>query len=202
VMASRVLAVRRVARFGDTLATSRRWASPVTWAEGTCTVSARRAGWTAWIAPPVRSTAVRNSVIAGSVELLTMITWTWRTPFRSRIQLALALPVSTRPDARSRAIFAGAGSICGWACALSNCARPTSRASETTSHDRTDRGRRPASGTMSVEIVFMVCRGKIQRHRTGKVRRREHECNFPYIEKHGHWCECIRPAGRWMKQCR
>ena len=73
VIASSVLAVRRVTRFGDTLATSRRWASATTSAEGTCTVSARKAGWTAWIAPPVRSTAVRNSVIAGSVELLTMI---------------------------------------------------------------------------------------------------------------------------------
>ena len=103
-----------------------------------------------------RSTAARRSVIAGSVELLTTIACTWRTPLRSRIQLAFDLPVSARPVARSRAIFAWGGSVGACALAIVEAHGPRIRASAIRPHDRMRRSPSPSSRTMSGAIGFMA----------------------------------------------
>src|SRR6185436_18382841 len=139
----------------------------------------------AWTAPPVRSTAARKSVMAGSGELLTTIAWTWRTPLRSRIQLAFALPVSTRPAARSRATLACGAGVLDCACAMSSCDRPRTRASEIRSQHSADRDRRSLAGTMSVEVVLMVASGTTQSALHAQRAERERRVpGFRYIEKH------------------
>ncbi len=158
VIDSMVLAVRVVTRLGETLTTPGRCASARTRPALICTVIARIDGCTACTEPPLASTQARKSVISGSVESLTTMACTWRTPFMSRAHLALGASTRSASSPRSRAIFSLLSKPDGRACAFAGANPVASTASAVSvASSRRARRRRSMRTMNGVKIEAMIC---------------------------------------------